>query len=193
MKNMIKSLVVSSLLINFSAYANQVEDKKVNAQINLGGAYTNLNDFNGTGYKVSAKVNFPLESNAFDFYGKISHQVSHEEKQSKTFYFDESELILGITYVVSNEHLVFLEGGDIKQTFAQGEQGQWKDYFYVTRLGTQIQQGSYNVQVALEQRSGINSATGYSSAIGLFNNSMRISYTDVGDYQSLGLSFQSNF
>ena len=64
---------------------------------------------------------------------------------------------------------------------------------YVSRLGINILQGSYNLKIALEQRTGSNSPTGYSTLVGFFNNRIRLSYKDVGEYQSLGLSFQRSF
>jgi hypothetical protein len=199
MKNFTKLLIISSLLINTSAYADQANKSMLKAQVNLGSVYTRLNNYNGVGYKVSAQVAFPLSQDnslsksKLDFYGKVSHQSSKNKKQGNNFYFDENELSLGINYNINNKHRVFLEGGDIQQTFVQNEKGLWKDYFYVARLGTQIKQDDYNFQFAIVHRNGIDSATGYSSNIGFFNNAIHISYTDVGKYKSLGFSFQANF
>jgi len=191
MKNITKSIIFSSLFISSSAFAHQEET--LTAQVNLGAVHTSLNDYSGTGFKASAKVQFPLKNNSINFYGKLSHQSTRDEKHNNDFYFDETELTLGIAYHINNEHLIFLEGGDIKQSFDNNSQGLWKDYLYVTRLGTQLQQDKYTIKVALEQRDGMNSASGYNTSLVFFENKMRISYTDVGDYQSIGLSFQTNF
>ncbi|NQZ20747.1 MAG: hypothetical protein HRT53_01725 [Colwellia sp.] len=191
MKNITKSIIFSTLLCSSSVYANQ--ETALAAQVNLGAVHTSLNDYSGTGFKASAKIQFPLKHKSVNFYGKLSYQTTRDEKQNNDFYFDETELTLGIAYHINNEHLIFLEGGDIKQSFDNNSQGVWKDYLYVTRLGTQLQQNNFNIKVALEHRDGMNSATGYNTTIGFFENSMRISYTDVGDYQSIGLSFQANF
>lgn len=193
MKTITKLAITSSLLVNISVYANQVAEEKFVAQINLGGAYTSVNDYSGMGYKASAEVLFPTDMGSIDFYGKISQQSTYDEKQGNDFYFDESELTLGIAYNVSNEHSVFLEGGDIKQSFDQNEQGIWKDYISVIRLGTKKKQGSYNFQIALEQRNGMESDLGYSYSVTFFEERMRFSYTDVGDYESIGFSFQAHF
>jgi len=193
MKNIVKLLVSSTFLISFSGHATQTTAENIVAQINLGAVYTNVNDYKGSGFKASAKINFPMGNDDLNFYGKLSQQTSHDEKQSNNFYFDESELSLGISYNITHEHRVFLEGGNIKQNFEQNEQGLWKDYLSVIRIGTQIQQDNFNIQVALEQRDGIKSDTGYNTCVTFFENRIRISYTDVGNYQSLGLSFQASF
>ena len=191
MKNITKYLILSSLLISSSVYANQ--ETTLNAQVNLGAVHTSLNDYSGTGFKASAKIQFPLKHDSMNFYGKLSYQTTRDEKQNNDFYFDETELTLGIAYHINNDHQIFLEGGDIKQSFDNNSQGLWKDYVYVTRLGTQLQRDKYTIKVALEQRDGMNSASGYNTSLVFFENKMRISYTDVGDYQSIGLSFHTNF
>lgn len=191
MKNITKSLIFSSLLISSSVYANQ--ETAFTAQVNLGAVHTSLNDYSGTGFKASAKIQFPLKHDSMNFYGKLSYQTTRDEKQNNDFYFDETELTLGIAYHINNDHQIFLEGGDIKQSFDNNSQGLWKDYVYVTRLGTQLQRDKYTIKVALEQRDGMNSASGYHASLVFFENKMRISYTDVGDYQSIGLSFHKNF
>ena len=193
LKKLTKLLIASSLLVNISVHANQVTDKKFVAQVNLGGAYTSVNDYSGMGYKASAKILFPMSVDGIDFYGKISEQASYDEKQGNDFYFDETEVTLGIAYNVSNEHSVFLEGGDIKQSLDQNAQGVWKDYASVARFGTKIKKDNYNFQLALEYRDGMESDLGYSYTIDLFENRMSFSYTDVGDYESIGLSVQAHF
>jgi hypothetical protein len=193
MKTITTLLFTTSLLISSAASANQSASIQDNVQINLGGVYTHLHDMNLEGFKAAAKINFPHTSDSLGFYGKVSYQSSHDNKQGKNFYFDENELVLGIQYHISNDHSVFFEGGDIKQNFEQGNNSEWKDYFSVARLGTQLQQSNYNIQFALEQRGGINDAFGYSTSIAFFDSSMRISYTDVGRYESIGFSFQSKF
>jgi hypothetical protein len=193
MKNITKLLIATPFLISSSVYANQPEKNKLVAQVNLGAVYTSVNNYSGTGYKASALINLPMIISGSDFYGKLSYQTSHDEKNGSDFYFEESELTLGIAYNISDKQRVFLEGGDIKQSFDQNEQGVWKDYGYVIRLGTQIQKEGLNFQIALEQRDGVESDLGYNYSFAFFKNKMRISYTDVGDYQSLGLSFQTNF
>ncbi len=192
MKNITKLLIAGSFLISSSVYANQEEENKVVTQVNLGAVHTSVNDYSGEGYKASAQLLFPLSTKA-DFYGKLSYQTSFNEKHGNNFYFDESELMLGIAYNINDKQSVFFEGGDIKQSFDQNEHGLWKDYVYVTRLGTKIQQDKFNFQFALEQREGMTSDLGYSSSIAFFKNRILISYTDVGAYQSLGLSFQTKF
>jgi hypothetical protein len=193
MKTITPLLITASLLISSIASANQSASTQDNVQVNLGGVYTHLNDMNLEGIKAAAKINFPHISDSLNFYGKVSYQSSHDDKQGENFYFDENELALGIQYHISNDHTVFLEGGDIKQTFEQDDKSLWKDYFNVVRLGTQLQQDNYNIQFSLEQRGGIHDAFGYSTSMTFFNNSMRISYTDVGKYESIGFSFQSKF
>ena len=117
LKKLTKLLIASSLLVNISVHANQVTDKKFVAQVNLGGAYTSVNDYSGMGYKASAKILFPMSVDGIDFYGKISQQASYDEKQGNDFYFDESELTLGITYNINNEHSVFLEGAILSKAW----------------------------------------------------------------------------
>ena len=193
MNKLTKLLIASSLLVNLSAYANQLTEKKFIAQVNLGAAYTSVNDYSGMGYKASAEFLFPMSADVIDFYGKISQQASYDEKQGNDFYFDETEVTLGIAYNVSNEHSVFLEGGDINQSLDQNDQGVWRDYVSVARFGTKIKKGKYNFKLALEYRDGMESDLGYSYTIAFFENRMSFSYTDVGDYESIGLSVQAHF
>jgi len=192
MKNTTKLLITTSLLISSMAHANEPADKTSSVQVNLGGVYTNFNDFSGAGIKASAKLTFP-RTDTFNFYGKVSTQQSHDKKQGTDYYLDENELALGLEYSINSNHSIFLEGADIKQTFDQSDKSVWKDYFSVVRLGTQLQQENYNVEFALEKRDGRNSDFGYSTSIAFFDNTLRMSYTDVGEYESIGFSFQTKF
>jgi len=128
------------------AHANEPADKNSSVQVNLGGVYTDLNDFSGAGIKASAKLIFP-RTDTFNFYGKVSTQQSHDKKQGTDYYLDESELALGLEYFINSNHSIFLEGADVKQTFDQSDKSVWKDYFNVIRLGTQLQQENYNTNL----------------------------------------------
>lgn len=66
-------------------------------------------------------------------------------------------------------------------------------YISVIRLANQIQQGDYNVLFAVENRNGTKSELGYTTSLAFYDNSMKISYTDVGDYQSISFTFQASF
>jgi len=48
------------------AHANEPADKTSSVQVNLGGVYTNLNDYSGAGVKASAKLTFP-RTDTFNF------------------------------------------------------------------------------------------------------------------------------
>ncbi|ALO36317.1 hypothetical protein CMT41_17430 [Colwellia sp. MT41] len=200
-------LVISLIASCLSSMANADEIPANNAatsiealgiELSLGGSYTQLKGFSGEGYNISAKVNI-LEGLIskdkeipVNFYGKFSYQTSHDDSENNS-YFDETELVLGVEYLCCQQYKLFIEAGDIRQNFEQGNTKLWQDYGYVYRAGVDVWTDILTVNVALEHRNSITSDTGYRATLTTRDGLFTLSYTDVGDYQSLMLNVNKRF
>ena len=187
-------MVAGLVLLSTAVVAEEQKAQKeqaFDAQVNLGGAYTSIGDYNGEGYQASALINYPLVIEELSFYGRISVQSTHDENDGVKQYLDENELIFGLMYQVNDDISLFIEDGDLKQSFETGNELKWKTYMNVSRLGAITKMKGFEISANLEQREGEESELGYRTSISY--GDFRLSYTDVGDYQSIGFSFQHRF
>lgn len=198
-------LVSSSLPLMVEAASNKTNpDKnvltshKVSAvELSLGGSYTQLKDYKGEGFNISAKVylleDMETKKIPLNIYGKISYQTSVDKDNHRQSYFDETELVLGAEYYCCQQSKLFLELGDIKQNFEQDNAKLWQDYGYVYRAGIDAEFEVISMNIALEHRDSVKSDTGYRASLTTKNKLFSISYTDVGDYQSLMFNLNKHF
>ncbi len=166
-------------------------------EFSLGGSYTQLKNYSGEGFNISVKVNMLEEMMSkeipLNFYGKISYQTSADKDNNSHSYFDETELVLGAEYYCCQQSKLFIELGDIKQNFEQDNAKLWQDYGYVYRAGIDAEFKVINMNIAVEHRDSITSNTGYRASLTTKNKLFSLSYTDVGDYQSLMFNFNKYF
>jgi len=166
-------------------------------ELSLGGSYTQLKDYSGSGFNVSAKV-YLLEEMVskevpVNLYGKISYQTSVDKDNNLQSYFDETELVLGAEYFCCQHSKLFIELGDLKQNFEQANDKLWQDYGYVYRAGFETSFDVITMNIAVEHRDSVKSNTGYRASLTTKNKLFTLSYTDVGDYQSLMFNFNKHF
>lgn len=187
-KTITAALFLSSSIVGAKEMANQ---SPFDVQLNLGGAYTSVNDFDGEGYQASLQVDFPLDITDLQVYGRVKTQSTHDKKANETYYLDENELVLGMRYQVEDNILLFLEGGDLKHSFETDTSLIDKEYLNVSRVGIVSVVDDYRINVALENRDGDKADLGYRTM--LTYGSFSFSYTDVGEYQSFTFSIQHQF
>ncbi len=198
---MFKKILMTSLftsLVALPTYAEQQTETEKNENFFIvSGAFTELNDFSGQGFKISSRLNF---SEFFDntnaplsLYGQLNYASSQDEQKNSTLYFEEIELVLGINYSLNEDYQLFFEAGDLKQVMEQGNNTLWQDHGSIYRSGFNINHNDFDISIALEHRDGIKSDTGYSARYSMFDGKMAIGFTDVGDYKLLEFSVVHRF
>ncbi len=163
----------------------------------VSGAFTELNDFSGEGFKITSKLYFSeffANSEApVSLYGQLDYLTSKDEQKSSTLYLEATELVLGINYSLNEDYQLFFEAGDLKQVMEQDNNTLWQDHGSIYRSGFNINHNDINISIALEHRDGIKSDTGYSARYSMFDGTMAIGFTDVGDYKLLEFSVVHRF
>ena len=192
MKKTTTALSAALLLLSTASSAKEAEkEQSFNLQIGLGGAYTSINEFSGEGFNASATVNFPLKAEELNFYGRGTIQQTHDEKNGMKHYLEETELVLGLSFDVHQDIALFIESGDLKQSFETGNELLWQDHMEIARAGLSTTVNNFDISVNAEYRNGHESDWGYRTTISF--GGIGFDYVDVGDYQSFGFSFQHRF
>lgn len=196
-KKILMTGLFSSLIALPTFAEQQTETNNKDNYLMVSGAFTELNDFSGEGFKITSRLNFSeffADSEApVTIYGKFDYFSGEDEQKNSTLYLEETELILGVEYSFDKDHQLFFEAGDLKQVMEQDSNKLWQDYGSIYRAGFALNHQYVDLTIAIEHRDGIKSDTGYSAKYSLFDGKMAIGYTDVGDYESLELSFVHQF
>lgn len=208
MKKSIVAILITTLAFTSTASANnnsstellssaKISTDRIGIEFGLGGVFTNLEGYDGEGFKVSARINMPRlipeNKHQIELYGKISYQTSYDDNNTNNSYFNETELVIGLEGDIVEEHKIFIELGDIKQNFEVDNNKIWQDYGSVYRIGsdTQYEYGTFNI--AIEHRDGRESATGYRTVLTSASGRTSLSYTNVGDYEVIAFNFNFSF
>jgi len=202
MKNILITTLLTGLAFSASVSASNTEKnedlytQKSKVQFKSGGVITNLGDYQGSGFQLSARVSIPRYFTKrlweVELYSQVTYQTSYDDSQAGVDYFDETELVVGLDKAVTDNINMYLEIGDLIQNFATDNNTIWKNYGSVYRIGFDVAVNSGIINVALEHRESKESDTGYSMSYSVFEH-LELSYTNVGDYDSLGFSFYGEF
>lgn len=184
--------LLCSFLITNTAMAKEEKDSEFDVQVSLGAVYTDIDQvgYSGEGIGIATKFIFDTKEIPIDIYGKISYQSTKDDGKEELM-LDETELTLGIQYAFTSSLTMFLEEGYIKQNVDNESHGIWRETETATRLGGIYASTNFSLEVAAEYRDE-QDELGFTSHLFL-GESLHFSYTNVGDYQSIGLNITSKF
>ncbi|WP_448550304.1 hypothetical protein [Thalassotalea fusca] len=193
MKNITTVMTAGLVLLSTATFAQEVEQDTLDVKVALGSVYTELEGFDGEGYRTSATLSYLLPETSAEIYGRASYQASHERSDVGKMYLDEGEYVVGIAIHADTDLSFYVETGDLTQTLERGNEQIANDIINVSRLGaTKIFKNS-QFDLAIEHRNGAETDFGYRMSISPINSGIGISYTDIGGYQSIGINFEHKF